>query len=142
MTDEAIEKIKSMIASGALRPGDRLPKESGPTAGLDLSRNPLREAVRHILEPAATGTRRRRGGGAETARRRRGGGAEAATLHIASVERWPRSTLRSGGDLRVFGHGERGSHPFTPSCKGAASAPAARRKVGGSGEGTSEGGAG
>ncbi len=131
MTDEAIEKIKSMIASGALRPGDRLPKESGPTAGLDLSRNPLREAVRHILEPAATGTRRRRGGGAE-----------AATLHIASVERWPRSTLRSGGDLRVFGHGERGSHPFTPSCKGAASAPAARRKVGGSGEGTSEGGAG
>ncbi len=65
-----------------------------------------------------------------------------ATVRIAGVERWPRSALRPGVDLRVFDHGERGSHPFTPPCKGAASAPAARRKVGGSGEGTSEGGAG
>ena len=28
ITDEAIEKIKGMIVSGELRPGDRLPKEA------------------------------------------------------------------------------------------------------------------
>ena len=28
LTDEAIVKIKEMITSGELRPGDRLPKES------------------------------------------------------------------------------------------------------------------
>ncbi|CAM5477672.1 hypothetical protein SVIOM74S_02626 [Streptomyces violarus] len=45
VTDEAIEKIKGMIVSGALRPGDRLPKESELAADLGLSRNSLREAV-------------------------------------------------------------------------------------------------
>lgn len=55
VTDEAIEKIKGMIVSGALRPGDRLPKESELAAELGLSRNSLREAVRalslmHILD--------------------------------------------------------------------------------------------
>lgn len=48
VTDEAIEKIKEMIVSGALRPGDRLPKESELAAGLGLSRNSLREAVRAL----------------------------------------------------------------------------------------------
>jgi DNA-binding FadR family transcriptional regulator len=48
VTDEAIEKIKGMIVSGALRPGDRLPKESELTAALGLSRNSLREAVRAL----------------------------------------------------------------------------------------------
>ncbi|MET8566063.1 FadR/GntR family transcriptional regulator [Streptomyces flaveolus] len=48
VTDEAIEKIKGMIVSGALRPGDRLPKESELAAGLGLSRNSLREAVRAL----------------------------------------------------------------------------------------------
>ncbi|MGW2899368.1 FadR/GntR family transcriptional regulator [Streptomyces sp. NPDC001212] len=48
VTDEAIEKIKGMIVSGALRPGDRLPKESALAAGLGLSRNSLREAVRAL----------------------------------------------------------------------------------------------
>src|SRR3954447_26965512 len=46
VTDEAIEKIKGMIVSGALRPGDRLPKESELAAELGLSRNSLQEAVR------------------------------------------------------------------------------------------------
>jgi len=59
VTDEAIEKIKGMIVSGALRPGERLPKESELASELGLSRNSLREAVRalsliRILEPAAT----------------------------------------------------------------------------------------
>ncbi|TXS51284.1 FadR/GntR family transcriptional regulator [Streptomyces sp. t39] len=48
VTDEAIEKIKSMIVSGTLRPGDRLPKESELAAELGLSRNSLREAVRAL----------------------------------------------------------------------------------------------
>lgn len=48
VTDEAIERIKGMIVSGALRPGDRLPKESELAAGLGLSRNSLREAVRAL----------------------------------------------------------------------------------------------
>lgn len=48
VTDEAIEKIKEMIVSGALRPGDRLPKESELAAALGLSRNSLREAVRAL----------------------------------------------------------------------------------------------
>src|SRR5215469_13477810 len=55
VTDEAIEKIKGMIVSGALRPGDRLPKEADLAAMLGLSRNSLREAVRalsliHVLD--------------------------------------------------------------------------------------------
>ncbi|MGV9253182.1 FadR/GntR family transcriptional regulator [Streptomyces sp. NPDC003697] len=48
VTDEAIEKIKAMIVSGALRPGDRLPRESELAAELGLSRNSLREAVRAL----------------------------------------------------------------------------------------------
>src|ERR1700749_2539841 len=55
ITDEAIEKIKEMIVSGALRPGDRLPKEAALAARLGLSRNSLREAVKalsliHVLD--------------------------------------------------------------------------------------------
>ncbi|TDU01738.1 GntR family transcriptional regulator [Streptomyces sp. 846.5] len=48
VTDEAIGKIKEMIVSGALLPGDRLPKESDLAAQLGLSRNSLREAVRAL----------------------------------------------------------------------------------------------
>ena len=48
VTDEAIEKIKAMITSGALRAGDRLPKEADLAADLGLSRNSLREAVRAL----------------------------------------------------------------------------------------------
>jgi GntR family transcriptional regulator, transcriptional repressor for pyruvate dehydrogenase complex len=48
VTDEAIEKIKTMITSGALRAGDRLPREADLAAQLKLSRNSLREAVRAL----------------------------------------------------------------------------------------------
>jgi len=48
VTDEAIGKIKEMIVSGVLRPGDRLPKEADLAAELGLSRNSLREAVRAL----------------------------------------------------------------------------------------------
>ena len=48
VTDEAIEKIKAMIMSGALRAGDRLPREADLAADLGLSRSSLREAVRAL----------------------------------------------------------------------------------------------
>jgi GntR family transcriptional regulator, transcriptional repressor for pyruvate dehydrogenase complex len=48
LADEAINKIKEMIVSGALRPGDRLPKEADLAERLGLSRNSLREAVKAL----------------------------------------------------------------------------------------------
>ena len=48
VTDEAIEKLRSMIVSGQLRPGDRLPREADLATTLGLSRNSLREAVRAL----------------------------------------------------------------------------------------------
>lgn len=48
VTDEAIEKIREMIISGQLRPGDRLPKEDELASLLGLSRSSLREAVRAL----------------------------------------------------------------------------------------------
>src|ERR1700720_197279 len=48
VTDEAIEKIKSMIVSGTLRAGDRLPREADLAADLGLSRSSLREAVKAL----------------------------------------------------------------------------------------------
>lgn len=48
LTDEAIERIKEMILSGKLHPGDKLPKEADLAEQLGLSRNSLREAVRAL----------------------------------------------------------------------------------------------
>ena len=48
LTDDAIVKIKGMITSGELGPGDRLPKEADLAARLGLSRNSLREAVKAL----------------------------------------------------------------------------------------------
>jgi DNA-binding FadR family transcriptional regulator len=48
VTDEAIEKIKGMIVSGQMRPGDRLPREADLAERLGLSRNSLREAVKAL----------------------------------------------------------------------------------------------
>ncbi|MEV0624355.1 FadR/GntR family transcriptional regulator [Nonomuraea wenchangensis] len=48
VTDAAIDKIKQMIVSGELAPGDRLPKEADLAERLGLSRNSLREAVRAL----------------------------------------------------------------------------------------------
>jgi GntR family transcriptional repressor for pyruvate dehydrogenase complex len=48
VTDEAIDKIKGMIVSGELRPGDRLPKEADLAERLGLSRSSLREAVKAL----------------------------------------------------------------------------------------------
>ncbi len=48
LSNEAIDKIKDMIVSGQLRPGDRLPPEQDLAAELGMSRNMLREAVRAL----------------------------------------------------------------------------------------------
>ncbi|MES2866630.1 MAG: GntR family transcriptional regulator, partial [Actinomycetota bacterium] len=48
VTDEAIEKIKAMIVSGELSPGDRLPPEKELSERLGLSRNSMREAVKAL----------------------------------------------------------------------------------------------
>ncbi|GAA2773325.1 FadR/GntR family transcriptional regulator [Kitasatospora cinereorecta] len=48
VTDQAIEKIKDMIVSGALLPGARLPNEADLADLLGLSRSSLREAVRAL----------------------------------------------------------------------------------------------
>lgn len=48
VTDEAIEKIKAMIMSGELSPGDRLPPEKELAERLGLSRNSMREAVKAL----------------------------------------------------------------------------------------------
>ncbi|MFE5325265.1 FadR/GntR family transcriptional regulator [Embleya sp. NPDC056575] len=48
VTDEAIDRIKEMIVSGELRPGDKLPKEADLATTLGLSRNSLREAVKAL----------------------------------------------------------------------------------------------
>jgi GntR family transcriptional regulator, transcriptional repressor for pyruvate dehydrogenase complex len=48
VTSEAIEKIKAMILSGELRPGDKLARESELAERLAISRSSLREAVRAL----------------------------------------------------------------------------------------------
>jgi GntR family transcriptional repressor for pyruvate dehydrogenase complex len=48
VTDEAILRIKAMIVSGELRPGDRLPPEKELSEALGLSRSSLREAVKAL----------------------------------------------------------------------------------------------
>ncbi|WP_350347056.1 FadR/GntR family transcriptional regulator [Agromyces sp. G08B096] len=48
VTDEAILKIKEMIITGELAPGDRLPPEKELSDRLGLSRSSLREAVKAL----------------------------------------------------------------------------------------------
>lgn len=48
VTDEAILKIKEMILSGELGPGDRLPPEKELSDRLGLSRSSMREAVKAL----------------------------------------------------------------------------------------------
>ncbi len=48
VTDDAISRIKDMIVSGELAPGDRLPPEKDLGETLGLSRSSLREAVKAL----------------------------------------------------------------------------------------------
>jgi GntR family transcriptional repressor for pyruvate dehydrogenase complex len=48
VTDDAITRIRHMILTGELAPGEKLPPESDLAANLGLSRSSLREAVRAL----------------------------------------------------------------------------------------------
>jgi GntR family transcriptional regulator, transcriptional repressor for pyruvate dehydrogenase complex len=48
VTEDAIEQIRELVASGEWGPGTRLPREADLAAQLGLSRNSLREAVRAL----------------------------------------------------------------------------------------------
>jgi GntR family transcriptional repressor for pyruvate dehydrogenase complex len=48
LTDEAILRIREMIQTGELRPGDKIPREPDLAEELGLSRNSLREAVKAL----------------------------------------------------------------------------------------------
>jgi GntR family transcriptional repressor for pyruvate dehydrogenase complex len=50
VTDDAIDRIRELVASGAWGPGTRLPREVDLAKQLGLSRNSLREAVRALSQ--------------------------------------------------------------------------------------------
>ena len=62
VTTEAIEKVKEMILSGELRPGDKLPRENELAERLGVSRSSLREAVRALAALNVIETRQGDGG--------------------------------------------------------------------------------
>lgn len=57
-TEAAIEKMREMIATGQLRPGERLPPEAELAASLGSSRNTVREAVRALVTARVLDVRR------------------------------------------------------------------------------------
>jgi GntR family transcriptional repressor for pyruvate dehydrogenase complex len=57
VTDDAITRIRQMILTGELAPGDRLPPEGNLAANLGLSRTSLREAVRALTVLGVIDTR-------------------------------------------------------------------------------------
>jgi GntR family transcriptional regulator, transcriptional repressor for pyruvate dehydrogenase complex len=57
VTDDAIARIRHMILTGELAPGDRLPPEGNLAANLGLSRTSLREAVRALTVLGVIDTR-------------------------------------------------------------------------------------
>ncbi|MEU6997423.1 FadR/GntR family transcriptional regulator [Nonomuraea sp. NPDC046570] len=58
LTDDAVDRIRQMIITGELQPGDRLPAEKELASRLGLSRNSLREAVRALTMMRVLDTRR------------------------------------------------------------------------------------
>lgn len=58
LTESAIAKLRDMIATGVLRPGDRLPPEAELAAELGASRNTAREAIRALVTAKVLDVRR------------------------------------------------------------------------------------
>lgn len=58
VTEVAIEKIRDLIASGRLGPGDRLPPEQELATEFGMSRSSLREAVRALAQAKVLDVRR------------------------------------------------------------------------------------
>lgn len=62
--DEIAAQVREMIASGKLKPGDRLPAERDLAARLNVSRNTLREALRALEHAGIIEMRKGATGGA------------------------------------------------------------------------------
>lgn len=62
--DEIASQVREMIASGRLKPGDRLPSERDLSARLGVSRNTLREALRALEHAGIVEMRKGATGGA------------------------------------------------------------------------------
>lgn len=58
LTEGAIQRMRAMISSGALRPGARLPAEAELALDLGASRNTVREAVRALVTARVLDVRR------------------------------------------------------------------------------------
>jgi GntR family transcriptional repressor for pyruvate dehydrogenase complex len=58
LTETAIDRLRELIASGTLQPGDRLPPEAELAAQLGASRNTVREAVRALVTARVLDVRR------------------------------------------------------------------------------------
>lgn len=58
VTDEAIAKIRDLITSGQLNPGDQIPPEQELAALLGISRSSLREAVKALSQAQVLHVRR------------------------------------------------------------------------------------
>jgi DNA-binding FadR family transcriptional regulator len=58
VTDSVIEKIRDLIVSGQIQPGDRLPPEQELATRLSVSRSSLREAVRALSQANVLDVRR------------------------------------------------------------------------------------
>jgi Transcriptional regulators len=58
VTDEAIVRIRELITSGRINPGDRLPPEQDLATMLGISRSSLREAVKALSQARVLDVRR------------------------------------------------------------------------------------
>ena len=58
VTDSVIEKIRDLIVTGQIQPGDRLPPEQELATRLSVSRSSLREAVRALSQANVLDVRR------------------------------------------------------------------------------------
>lgn len=58
LTETAIVRLRELIASGTLRPGERLPPEAELASQLGASRNTVREAVRALVTARVLDVRR------------------------------------------------------------------------------------
>jgi GntR family transcriptional repressor for pyruvate dehydrogenase complex len=58
LTESAIAKLRDMISTGVLQPGDRLPSEAELAAQLGASRNTAREAIRALVTARVLDVRR------------------------------------------------------------------------------------
>jgi GntR family transcriptional repressor for pyruvate dehydrogenase complex len=58
LTESAIAKLRDMISTGVLRPGDRLPPEAELASELGASRNTAREAIRALVTAKVLDVRR------------------------------------------------------------------------------------